>query len=123
MKTRMLRINDEITRVTADIIRFEMSDPRIGEVVSVIRAETTTDLKHCKIYISVLGEEEKRKESMTALGRASGFIRKRLAETINLRNTPELVFVFDDSIEYGMKMARLIDEVNKPLKERTDADE
>jgi len=123
MKTRMLRINDEITRVTADIIRFEMSDPRIGEVVSVIRAETTTDLKHCKIYISVLGEEEKRKESMTALGRASGFIRKRLAETINLRNTPELIFVFDDSIEYGMKMARLIDEVNKPLKERTDADE
>jgi len=123
MKTRMLRINDEITRVTADIIRFEMSDPRIGEVVSVIRAETTTDLKHCKIYISVLGEEEKRKESMTALGRASGFIRKRLAETINLRNTPELVFVFDDSIEYGMKMARLIDEVNKPLKECADVDE
>jgi ribosome-binding factor A len=120
MKTRMLRINDEITRVTADIIRFEMSDPRIGSVVSVMRSETTRDLKHCKLFVSVLGDENEQKEVMTALKKAAGFIRKRIAEIINLRNTPELNFVLDDSIEYGLKMAKLIEEVNKPLKERGD---
>ena len=113
MKTRMIRINDEIARVTADLIRSELSDPRIGAVVSVLRAETTADLKHCKIFVSVLGEEEQQNETMTALSKASGFIRKRVAETINLRQTPEIKFIFDDSIEHGMRMRKLIEEVNK----------
>ena len=120
MKTRMLRINDEIARVTADVIRSEMSDPRIGAVVSVMRAETTTDLKFCKLSVSVLGDEKQQKETMSALRNAAGFIRKRIAETVNLRNTPELTFVFDDSIEHGMKMARLIEEVNRPIRERNE---
>ncbi|MDR1664111.1 MAG: 30S ribosome-binding factor RbfA [Clostridiales bacterium] len=114
MKTRMLRINDEIARGTANVIRSEMADPRIGAVVSVMRAETTQDLKYCKIFVSVLGEDEKQQETITALRKAAGFIRKRIAEIINLRNTPELTFVLDDSIEYGMRMLKLIDEVNKP---------
>jgi len=112
MKTRIIRINDEIARVTADIIRSELSDPRIGSVVSVLRAETTTDLKYCKVFVSVLGEAEKQKETMTALSKASGFIRKRVAETINLRQTPEIKFIFDDSIEHGMRMRKLIESVN-----------
>ena len=123
MKTRMLRINDEITRVTADVIRSEMSDPRIGTVVSVIKTETTSDLKYCKIWVSVLGDKNQQHETMEALSRASGFIRKRIADIINLRNTPEIKFVLDDSIEHGMKMAKLIDEVNKPLREREDNNE
>lgn len=114
MKQRMLRINDEIARVAADIIRSELSDPRIGPVVSVLKAETTTDLKYCKLSVSVLGDERQQNETLAALGSAAGFIRRRIAEVINLRNTPEIKFVFDDSIEYGMKMSRLIDEVNKP---------
>jgi len=113
MKTRNIRINDEIARVTAQVIRGELSDPKLGTVISVMKAETTTDLKHCKIFVSILGDEESQKASMDAVNRAKGFIRKRLAETINLRQTPELHFVFDDSIEYGMRMRKLIDDVNK----------
>lgn len=118
MKTRMIRINDEITRITAGIIRSELSDPRIGTVVSVIRTETTQDLKHCKIFVSIIGDEDKRNKTMEALGKATGFIRRRLAEIINLRQTPELVFVYDDSIEHGMRMRKLIEEVNEGLNEK-----
>jgi len=115
MKTRMIRVNDEITRITAGIIRSDLSDPRIGTVVSVIRSETTSDLKHCKIFISIIGDEEKRRETMEALKKATGFIRRKLAETINLRQTPELNFVYDDSIEHGMRMRKLIEEANEGL--------
>ena len=111
--TRLTRINDEIARVTAEVIRSEMSDPRIGSVVSVMRAETTSDMKFCKIWVSVLGDEEKQAETMEALKSGTGFIRKRIAEIVNLRTTPEITFVFDDSIEYGMRMRQLIDEVNR----------
>jgi len=110
MKTRMIRINDEIARVTASVIRSELTDPRIGTVVSVLRAETTTDLKHCKIYVSVLGEDYQ--DTMDALNGATRFIRKRIADIINLRQTPELKFIFDDSIEHGMRMRQLIESVN-----------
>ena len=112
MKTRMIRINDEIARVAADLIRSELSDPRIGAVVSVIRAEATQDLKYCKIWVSIFGEDEQKKDTMEGLNRAAGFIRKRVAEIVNLRQTPEIKFIYDDSIEHGMRMRRLIDEVN-----------
>ena len=111
--TRLTRINDEIARVTAEVIRSEMSDPRIGSVVSVMRAETTSDMKFCKIWVSVLGDTEKQNETMEALKSGTGFIRKRIAEIVNLRATPEITFVFDDSIEYGMRMRQLIDEINR----------
>jgi len=115
MKTRIIRINDEIARVAAEVIRSEMSDPRIGAVVSVMRAETTTDLKHCKLFVSVLGEKEQQDETMAALGKAAGFVRKRIADIVNLRQTPEIKFVFDDSIEHGMRMRKLIEEANAGL--------
>jgi len=110
VKTRITRINDEIARVTANVIRSELSDPGIGTVVSVIKAETTADLKQCKISVSILGESKQ--STMEALNRASGFIRRRLAETINLRQTPEIKFEYDDSIEHGMRMRKLIESVN-----------
>ena len=111
--TRLTRINDEIARVTAEIIHSEMSDPRIGSVVSVMRAETTSDMKFCKIWVSVLGDEDQQKATMEALKSGTGFIRRRIAEIVNLRATPEISFVFDDSIQHGMRMRRLIDEVNR----------
>ena len=111
--TRITRIGDEIARVTAEVIRSEMSDPRIGAVVSVMRAEITSDMKYCKIYVSVLGDKDQQAGTMEALERGKGFIRRRLAEVINLRVTPEITLVFDDSIEYGMRMRKLIDEVNR----------
>lgn len=114
-RTRIIRINDEITRVAAEVIRSEMSDPRIGAVVSVLKAETTNDLKHCKLFVSVLGDSEQQEKTMAALNKAAGFVRKRVADIINLRQTPEIKFVFDDSIEHGMRMRKLIEDANKGL--------
>jgi len=119
-KTRIIRINDEIARVAAEVIRSEMADPRIGAVVSVLRAETTTDLKHCKLFVSVFGEKEQQDETMNALNRAAGFVRKRIADIVNLRQTPEIKFIFDDSIEHGMRMRKLIEEVNANLPPSSD---
>jgi len=113
MKTRQIRINDEVARTAALIIRSELSDPRIGTVVSIMRAEVTADLKFCKIWVSIPGDQTQQEETLAALTKASGFIRRRIAETVNLRHTPEITFVYDDSIEYGMRMRRLIDEVNR----------
>ncbi|MCL2204224.1 MAG: 30S ribosome-binding factor RbfA [Defluviitaleaceae bacterium] len=113
MKTRQIRINDAVARTAASVIRSELADPRIGTVVSVIRAEVTADLKFCKIWVSILGDEAKQEETMAALGKASGFIRRRVAEEVNLRHTPEITFVYDDSIAHGMRMRKLIDEANK----------
>jgi len=113
MKTRLIRINDEIARTAAEVIRSEMSDPRIGTVVTVLKAETTNDLKQCKLFVSVLGEKEQQEDTMAALDNAAGFIRKRIAQIVDLRQTPELKFVFDDSIEHGMRMRKLIEEANQ----------
>ena len=114
-KTRIIRINDEIARVTAEVIRSELTDPRIGTVVTVTKADTTTDLKHCKIFVSVLGDKDQQDSTMDALHKATGFVRKRIADIVNLRQTPEIKFVFDDSIEHGMRMRKLIEEVNANL--------
>jgi ribosome-binding factor A len=92
-----------------------MSDPRLGTVVSVVKSETTSDLKHCKIFVSIIGDEAERDAAMVALGKAAGFIRGRVAHTINLRQTPEIKFEYCDSIEHGMKMRKLIEEVNSSV--------
>ena len=105
------RINGEVRRVLAEIIRGEIKDPRISPWTSVVDVEVAPDLKSCKVRISVLGDEEARKNTLDGLQSAEGFIRKRLAATVNLRNTPELFFVMDQSIEYGVNMSRKIDEV------------
>lgn len=71
------------------------------------------DLKYCKAYISVLGDDETKAETLAGLKSAAGFIRRELARTVNLRNTPEIKFIMDESIEYGMRMSKLIDDVRK----------
>lgn len=121
--TRMIRINEEITREAANIVRQELKDPRLGAMtmVSVLKADTTNDLKYCKIYVSVLGDDRQKKEAMEGLKNATGFIRRLLAERINLRNTPEIKWILDDSVEYGFRITKLIDEVNRPVEERTDS--
>lgn len=113
VNTRMIRINDEIQREAANIIRSEVKDPRIVSLTSVVKAEATSDLKYCKIYVSVLGDEKEKAEVMKGLKNAAGFIRHLLAERINLRNTPEIIFKLDDSLEYAIKMNKLIDEISK----------
>ncbi len=110
---RIVRINDEILREIANIIEFEIKDPRVLKMTSVVKVETTNDLKHCKVFVSILGDEKEKTEAINGLKSAAGFIRKELARRINLRNTPELKFMLDESTEYSIKMAKLIAEANK----------
>ncbi|MCH5339123.1 MAG: 30S ribosome-binding factor RbfA [Acetatifactor sp.] len=105
------RINGEVQRVLAEVIQGEIKDPRISPWTSVVAVEVAPDLKSCKAWISVLGDEEARKATLEGLKSAEGFIKRQLARTINLRNTPELTFVMDQSIEYGVNMSKKIDEV------------
>ncbi len=109
---RMIRINDEIKREVSEIIRSELKDPRIGLITSILKVETTNDLKYCKIYVSILGDDEKKEETIDGLKNASGFIRKQIAARVNLRNTPELKFILDNSLEYGFKISKIIDDIN-----------
>ena len=111
------RINMEVQRELSQIIRSEIKDPRIHPLTSVVAVEVTPDLKYCKAYISVLGSDEAAKAVVEGLRSAVGYIRKELARRVNLRNTPEIKFILDQSIEYGVNMSRLIDDVTKDLKD------
>ena len=114
------RINSEVMREVSQIIRTELKDPRVSMMTSVTDVNVTTDLKYCTVYISVLGSEEESDKTLEGLRKAGGFIRYELAHRLNLRNTPELKFVIDKSLEYGMKMDKLIDEViSKDTKQHT----
>lgn len=104
------RINDEVMRELAQIIRG-IKDPRVSVMTSVLSVEVAPDLKTCRVWISVLGSPEEGKNTLQGLKSARGFIRTELAHRVNLRNTPELTFVLDDSIAYGVSMAHRIDEV------------
>lgn len=107
------RVNGEVQRELSRIISMEIKDPRIHPMTSVTDVIVTPDLKYCKVYISVLGDEEAARETLAGLESANGYIRRELARTVNLRNTPEITFVLDHSIEYGIEMSKKIDEVMK----------
>lgn len=115
------RINGEVQRELSSIIRNEIKDPRIAMMTSVTGAVVAPDLKTCKVYISVLGEEKAKADTLSGLRSAEGYIRRMLAKNLNLRNTPELTFVLDESIEYGVNMSKLIDTVRE--KEKGDENE
>ena len=117
------RINMEVQRELSEIIRLEIKDPRVnGAMTSVVAVEVTPDLKYCKAYISVLADEEQAKDTIRGLKSAEGFIRTQLAKAVNLRNTPEISFILDQSIEYGVRMSKLIDDVTKDLTDRDEED-
>lgn len=117
------RINMEVQRELSEIIRTGIKDPRIHPMTSVVSVEVTPDLKYCKAYISVLGNEDAGKSTIEGLKSAEGYVRRELARRINLRNTPELKFILDQSIEYGVNMSKLIDEVTKDLHDEDEQDE
>ncbi len=97
---RIDRISEEVKRELSMIIH-EMKDPRLSGMVSVVGVRVTKDLKFAKAFISVMGDEQEKKNVLDALKSAAGFIRKEVGHRINLRATPEFSFVIDDSIEYG----------------------
>lgn len=105
------RINGEVQKELSNIIRGEIKDPRIHPMTSVVAVEVAPDLKTCRAYISVLGDEAAQKDTLQGLKSAEGFIRSMLAKNVNLRNTPQITFILDQSIEYGVRMSKMIDEV------------
>jgi ribosome-binding factor A len=115
------RVNGEVMRELSNIIRGEIKDPRVSPMTSVVAVDVTPDLKYCKAYISVLGDDEARAATLEGLNSAKGHIRRQLAHAVNLRNTPELTFIMDQSIEYGINMSKKIDELNAAIK-RDDED-
>lgn len=116
------RIAEEMRKGIDRIIRDDVDDPRLKGTYSVTRVDVTRDLRYAKVHISVL-EEEYRADVLKALAGAAGFIRHELAARIRLRYTPELIFVNDDNIAYGIHIANLIRQVSKDLKKPEDAHE
>lgn len=101
----------EVQRELSNIIRGGIKDPRISPLTTVVAVEVAPDLKTARAYISVLGDEEAQKNTLAGLKSAEGYIRRELARSVNLRNTPEIRFFVDQSIEYGVNMSKLIDDV------------
>jgi ribosome-binding factor A len=117
------RINGEVQRELAEIIRGGIKDPRIAPMTSVVAVEVAPDLKTCKAWVSVLGDEKAQADTLAGLRSAEGFIRGRLAKTINLRNTPQITFIMDQSIAYGVTMSKRIEEVVATDRKESEADE
>lgn len=109
------RVNAEVQRELSNIIRSGIKDPRVAPMTSVVAVEVAPDLKTCKAYISVLGDKKVQEDTIRGLQSAEGYIRRELAHTINMRNTPEIRFIVDQSIEYGVNISRKIDEVTRDL--------
>ncbi|MDO5425343.1 MAG: 30S ribosome-binding factor RbfA [Eubacteriales bacterium] len=116
------RINGEVQKELSNIIRSGIKDPRIHPLTSVVAVEVAPDLKTCKAWISVYGDEKAQADTLAGLKSAEGFIRRELARTVNLRNTPQIRFVLDQSIEYGVHMSKLIDDVNETEKDDENAE-
>lgn len=115
------RINQEVQKELSSLILLEVKDPRIAPMTSVSDVEVAPDLKSAKVYISVLGDEEVKKETLKGLKSAAPFLRSCLAKSMNMRNTPELRFVLDESFEYGMHMNELISSLH--ISDEDDRDE
>ena len=111
------RVNGEVQRELSNIIRGGIKAPRVAPMTSVVAVEVAPDLKTCKAYISVLGDEKAQEDTIKGLQSAEGYIRRELARKLNMRNTPEIKFVMDQSIAYGVAMSKMIDDVTRDLKE------
>ena len=111
MSHRIQRVNQLIRQEISELLQRQAKDPRLGTFIAVTEVSTTADLKHAKVFISFLGSDEEKEETMTALAGASGFFRRELAKHLRLRHIPDLDFKWDDSIERGEHLLRLIDQV------------
>jgi len=110
-KIRVGRVGEQLKKELSQIIQTELKDPRIG-FITVTGVEVTNDLSQARVFLSVLGSEEQKEETLKALARGGGFIRSELGKRIRLRHTPELLFKFDSSIEYGSRIESLLEEIN-----------
>jgi len=111
--SRRARIADQIQRELAEIIRLEMRDPRVG-MITLTGVEVSGDQSHAKVFYTVLGAESAAREAGEGLERAAGFLRSELAHRLSTRSVPELHFHFDESVERGVRLSKLIDEAVAP---------
>ena len=114
-QTRLGRIDEEYRKELSQIISYELKNPSVTGLISVTKVKVTNDLKYAKVYVSILNAKNV-KETLAGLKKSSGFIRSELARRVNLRNTPELIFELDDSLEYGAKIDTILKEI-MPKKE------
>ena len=112
---RMGRIDEEYKKELSHIISYELKNPKVTGLISVTDVKTTPDLKYAKVYVSILNSKDV-KETFAGLKKSAGFIRSELAKKVNLRNTPELIFEIDDSLEYGAKIDSILNDIMKDIK-------
>ena len=117
------RINQEVLKELSTLIRTEIKDPRIHPMTSIVAVEVAPDLKTAKIYVSVLGDKQAQEDTVKGLKSAAPFLRRELAHSLNLRNTPQLLFTVDQSIEYGVTMSKLIDDVIAQMPDREEEED
>ena len=103
--------NQEVQKELSNLIRMEVKDPRVSPMTTIVNVEVAPDLKTCKVWVTVMGNDEDRLRTQEGLKSASGYIRSTLAKELNMRYTPEIRFIMDDSIEYAINMSKKIDEV------------
>ena len=118
-----IRINQEVQKELSNLIRMEVKDPRVSPMTTIVNVEVAPDLKTAKVYISVLGDEKAQQDTIRGLKSAAPFLRSQLAHNMNMRNTPELRFIADQSIEYGVNMSHLIYEITADLHDDENEDE
>lgn len=116
-KNREVRLEGEFRRALSEIFLTDLKDPRVSAMLSVMRVEITPDLKYAKVYVSIYDTPERVDSTMEALERAEGFIRAKLNDKIKVRRIPNLAFVHDTSVEYSIRISKLIDEVTAKDKE------
>ena len=109
---RKERIGEEIRKIISALMRKELKDPGIHPLTSITAVEVTADNSYATIYLSVLGTDEEKKSTVEALGRAAGFIRNHVGKEIKIKHVPELNFKIDTSLEYGMHISKIIDELS-----------
>ncbi len=112
------RLGLEIQRALADIIRNDLHDPRISPMCSIVKTELSNDLQYCKVYVTVLGTEEERKQTLLGLEAAKGFMKRQLSEYISVRKMPELTLIADDSIEYSIHISEILNKINSKEEEK-----
>ena len=110
--TRLNRINEELKKEISHVLTFELKNPNVTGLLSVTRAKITPDLKYAKVSVSILNSKNI-KETLAGLKKSSGYLRSELAKRINLRNTPELVFELDESLEYGARIDSILNDIMK----------
>ncbi|MFD1735860.1 30S ribosome-binding factor RbfA [Bacillus salitolerans] len=115
MSLRATRVGEQMKKELGEIIGRKIKDPRIG-FVTVTDVEVTGDLQQAKVFISVLGDDEQRQNTLKGLAKAKGFIRSEIGQRIRLRKTPEITFEFDESVDYGNRIESLLADLNKNTK-------